>query len=375
MSPPAKPRALVEAAPTPAECPQRLARSIRLLGDAAADSLEGVAEVGELLVDPVAVELDEQERSATDAEICAAVLVDVGQRASVEELDDGGAHRAARDGGQSGCPGRGRVEERRHRAAGDRDGAQPDGRTDDDPEHTLRADEQRDEVEPGDTLDRPVADRDELAVGEHHVESEHRLARHAVLRAAQTPGVGGDVAADRRDLVARGVRRIEQAPCCEMLVERSVEHPRFHDGDLVERGDLHDAVEPLRRDDELCGGRRGSAGKTRARAARHDRHTVPGGGADDVLHLLGGGRERDGGTGCCIRTRAPRRSVVEVGDRLDRGGEHRDVREARGEVVEHVGERADARCGFADGGRGSHGGPFKGNLEAEQVPLRGFPRR
>ena len=63
---------------------------------------------------------------------------------------------------------------------------------------------------PATSLIRLPPRRDQAAVGQHHVEAEHVVGGHAVLHAAQPAGVGGDVAADRADLVRRRVRRVPQ---------------------------------------------------------------------------------------------------------------------------------------------------------------------
>ena len=71
--------------------------------------------------------------------------------------------------------------------------------------------EQLEQRETGDVLDPLAAERDERAVGEDDVEAEDVVGGDAVLHAAQPAGVGGDVAADRADLVRRRVRRVPEA--------------------------------------------------------------------------------------------------------------------------------------------------------------------
>ena len=63
----------------------------------------------------------------------------------------------------------------------------------------------------GDVLDVPAAGPDDRAVGEDDLEPEDPVARLAVLHAAQPAGVRAQVAADRADLVAGRIRRVEQA--------------------------------------------------------------------------------------------------------------------------------------------------------------------
>ena len=78
------------------------------------------------------------------------------------------------------------------------------------PERALGADHERGEVVAGRALGRAAAEAHDLAVGEHDRHAEHVVARDAVLDAADAAGVGGDVAADRRDPVARRVGRIPE---------------------------------------------------------------------------------------------------------------------------------------------------------------------
>ena len=76
-----------------------------------------------------------------------------------------------------------------------------------DAERALGADERAEQVGP-----RVVArERDELAVGQDDVDGEHVVDREAVLEAVRAARVLGDVAADRADLLARRVGRVEEA--------------------------------------------------------------------------------------------------------------------------------------------------------------------
>ena len=81
----------------------------------------------------------------------------------------------------------------------------------DDAERPLAADEQLGQRQAGDVLEPGPAEPHRGAVGEHHGQAEHVVGGDAVLHAAQAAGVGGDVAADRADLVRRRVRRVPEA--------------------------------------------------------------------------------------------------------------------------------------------------------------------
>ncbi len=147
-----------------------------------------------------AVELNGEMRGPAARQVAAHEVVDRAQDLRIDELHDGGLQTRCRERG-GGCGGiHHRVEK-----SGDRrdlaldDAAQSHGRLDDDAEGALRPDHERGQVEPRDALDAAVPGGDEASVGEHDFEGEHRIARHAVLRAQQPTGVRRDVAADRGD--------------------------------------------------------------------------------------------------------------------------------------------------------------------------------
>ena len=79
----------------------------------------------------------------------------------------------------------------------------------------------------GHVLDVATAGADDAAVGEDDLERQHRVAGDAVLHAAQAAGVGADVAADRAELVARRVRRVEEALVCDRGLEIGVDDARL----------------------------------------------------------------------------------------------------------------------------------------------------
>ena len=115
-----------------------------------------------------------------------------------------------------------RREEGEHRRARRRRRPEPEGRLGDDPERPLAADEQVRQRVAGDVLDVLAAGPDDRAVGHHDLERQDRVARLAVLHAAQAAGVRAEVAADRAHLVAGRVGRVEQA----LGGDRGLERPR-----------------------------------------------------------------------------------------------------------------------------------------------------
>ena len=88
---------------------------------------------------------------------------------------------------------------------------QLEGRAGDDAERAFGADEEMLQVEAGVVLAQAVQAVPDPAVGEHHFEAEHVLARIAVAQHAGAAGVGRDVAADLARAFGAEADRVE--PC------------------------------------------------------------------------------------------------------------------------------------------------------------------
>ena len=156
------------------------------------------------------VGLDHQHRARVLLEPHPQRRVDRSDREVVEELEGHRHEPAAGHPGDRVARGGDGREERQHRQLGCRHRTQPQGRLGDDPERPLRPDEQVRQVVAHDVLRVPSAGADDRAIGEHDLEAEDVVARDAVLHAAQPARVLGQVAADRADLVARRVGRVEE---------------------------------------------------------------------------------------------------------------------------------------------------------------------
>ncbi len=224
-----------------------------------------------------------------------------------------------------------RAEEREHRGAGSRQWSEAEGRLGDDPEGALRAHEQvRQRVARG-VLDVAAAGPDHRAVGEHHLESQHPVAGLAVLHAAQPAGIGAEIAADRALLVARGVRRVEQALGGDGLLELRVDHARLGDDAQVVTVDLEDRVHARDRDRQGALDARGPARQPRSRATRDHRHAMPRGEPQQGRHLLRRGRECHGAgkPSCQVRglVEAVALAVGDVGEEAELGQLGAHVRE------------------------------------------------
>ena len=124
------------------------------------------------------------------------------------------------------------------------------GHLGDDAERALGSDHERGEVVAGRALRGAAAEAHDLAVREHDGHAEHVVARHAVLHAADAARVRGDVAADRRDPVARGVGRIPEAVSGDRLAQVVVDDAGLGDDDRSAASSSSDARHALERDDD-----------------------------------------------------------------------------------------------------------------------------
>ena len=158
------------------------------------------------------VRLDEQHRGGVAVEAQAVDVVDGADREPVHELERHRARARRPSSPATARPPR-RATGRRRSASRAAAGA---GRSRSvasviRPERPLRPDEQRDQPVARDVLDVLAAQPEDRPVGHHDLEAEDRVARDAVLHAAQAARVRPEVAADRALLVAGGIRRVEQA--------------------------------------------------------------------------------------------------------------------------------------------------------------------
>ena len=155
-----------------------------------------------------------------------------------------------------------------------------------DGESALGADEQLGQVVPARALDELAARAQHLAIGQHHFESEHVMAGHAVANGPHAAGVGGHVPAERAALLARG-DGVDEAERRELAVELLERHARLHDGDLVLGIDLADALHAVEGQQDAVGHRDRRPGKTGAAATGNDRHPVFARQLQDLGDLVG----------------------------------------------------------------------------------------
>ena len=296
-------------------------------------------EIDELRVDVggLALELDEEHGRGVERV--------AGVHGGFRRLDRQVVHDLHGPGQQPGADdARDRVARGFERAVGGEHGAEP-GRTRQQPqgdlqrdaEAALRADEAADQVGP-DRIEAAAAERDQRAVGEHRLEPEHVVQRHAVAEAVGAAGVEGDVAADGADRLARRIRRVVQTERDRGGRHVEVDDARLDHGDAVDGIDFEDPGQPVEGDDDAIRVRHGPARQAGAAAARHERNARLGAQADDRDDLLRRLGQHDGP-----------RPGAEGGEaiRLERGkaGRRRDDAGRR----QHAGDRRQ-QVGRAHGG-------------------------
>ena len=162
-----------------------------------------------------------------------------------------------------------RREAGQQRAHGLGDAEHAHGDPDGDPERALGADEDAEQVGPVVV----ARERHELAARQHDVGGEHVVDGEAVLEAVRAARVLGDVAADRADLLARRVGRVEEAgsPATAFVISRFVT-PGSTTTRPRSRSTSSDPVHARERDHDAVGDRQRAAGEPGARAARDERH-------------------------------------------------------------------------------------------------------
>ena len=299
-------------------------------------------EIDELRVDVggLALELDQQDRRRVEG----IAGVDGGfrrlDRQVVHDLHGPGQQPGADDARHRVAGGLERVIGGEHGAEAGRPRQQPQRDLERDPEAAFGADEAADEVGP-DRIEAAAAERHQRPVGEHRLEPEDVVQRHAVAEAVGAARVEGDVAADRADRLARRIGRVVHAERDGGGRDVEVDDAGLDDGDAIDRIDLQDARQPVQRDDDAVDVRHGPAGQAGAAAAGHERHPGFRAEPDDGDDLVARLRQHDGaGTGA--------KRGEPVG--LERGQAGRGGDDARGR--QHAGDRRQ-QLGRAHGRYGS----------------------
>ena len=131
-----------------------------------------------------------------------------------------------------------------------------------DPERALGADEGAEQVRPV-RVEGLAAELDDLAVRQHDGQARDVVDREAVLEAVGATRVLGDVAADRADLLARGIGRVEEPVRRDGAGDVEIRDARLDHDPLRSEVDLDDPLHPRERDHDAV--------RDRQRPARRDR--------------------------------------------------------------------------------------------------------
>ena len=166
-------------------------------------------------------------------------------------------------------------------------GQQPHRDLDNDPEHALRAGQQRQQVVTG-GIEAGAADGEALAIHGDDLQREDVVHRETVLQAMHATGILGHVAPDGAGDLRRGIGRVVQPQVLHRLRDREVAHAGLHARGARQRVDLQDAVEFREAEQHTVGERQRPARQSGARPARDHRHAARAAQAQHRLHLPDG---------------------------------------------------------------------------------------
>ncbi len=196
---------------------------------------------------------------------------------------------------------RSRATRRRHVGDGDPRGrrrARPRKKLEhcggDDAERAFAAQKKLLQVVPGVVLAQAAQAVPDLAIGEHHFEPQHQLARVAVAQHRRAAGVGGQVAADRATAFGGKRQREQHLGACSRFLDAGQRHAGLDRHRRVVGIDRADAVQSRQGQHDLIAGhvRRRAAAKPCVAALGHDGYAVPGAAAHDRGDLVGRSRAR-----------------------------------------------------------------------------------
>ena len=137
----------------------------------------------------------------------------------------------------------------------------------------------------------PPAERRDRAGRQHDLEPKHIVTRDAVLEAARTAGVGGNVSSDAAVRAVSRVGRIIQPIVLDSVLQLGRDDPRLNHGDEVTPADFPDALHPGQTECDTAMHRHAAADVALPRAARGHRDAVPIGELENLRDRLGAARE------------------------------------------------------------------------------------
>ncbi len=147
----------------------------------------------------------------------------------------------------------------------------------DDSQRSFAADERRGEIVTGVVEAR----RKDFARCVDDFQADDVIHGRAVGETVRSAGVGGDVAADRRDQLRGGIGRVEESARRGITRQLSIDQAGLHARAPVLRVELENAVHAREREDDSALHRHGAAAEPGSRAARDDRFAAIAGDLDD----------------------------------------------------------------------------------------------
>ena len=247
-----------------------------------------------------AVQLDQEDGGGVLGIAGAGPLVDRADHQLVEHLErrrDDAGRDDRRDRFRGVLDRRERGQDRLHGFGGVKE-ADRDRR--DDAERPLRAHGRTQEV-----VARPLnplaPQADQLARPGHQLEPEDVVRRDPVLQAVGPAGVGRDVAADRRDHLARRIGREEISAVCDGSGEREVDQAGLDRRAAIGEVDFQDRVHSIGADHHAAGGGHGAPDQPGARTPGHDGDALAPAQLHDLDDLIGASGQSDRVRGALVK--------------------------------------------------------------------------
>ena len=238
-----------------------------------------------------ALDFDQQHRRAILGKSGVDVILDRAKRESVQHLARGRSDRPHRDLDDGFRRVVERVVHREQRFHRLRLAHQSHGDFRDERERSFGADKQAAQVVAR-SLDALAADAHNFAVGQNQFEARDVIGRHSVGQRVRAAGIFGDVSADGARFLAGRIGREIQAQMLDRAGQVEIHDSGLNNRAKIRRINFENAVHARERDHDAAVARNRSAGKSRARAAPHDRSFIAIGEAHDPGDVARGGREK-----------------------------------------------------------------------------------
>ena len=149
----------------------------------------------------------------------------------------------------------------------------PHGDLGHDAEHSLRADDKREEIVAR-LIKMAAAEPDDLAGHQHHLAAQDIVGGEAVFETMHAARIFRDIAADRAGDLRGGIGRVIKALRLDRAGDREIGDARLDDREPVGEIELLDLIEFHHRKENAVRERQGAARQRGSGAARHHLHIV-----------------------------------------------------------------------------------------------------